>query len=135
MLPPSPDGLEWRGLVSDGEVNALHAEAFEHPPESTPWVERLERWSLGWVTARDEDVLVGFVNVVWDGGAHAFVLDTCVALRARGRGLGVALLAAAAAGSRAAGCAWLHVDFVDELSPFYLDAAGFRPTPAGLLAL
>jgi len=37
--------------------------------------------------------------------------------------------------ARAAGCEWLHVDFDDELRTFYLDACGFRPAPAGLIAL
>jgi hypothetical protein len=35
----------------------------------------------------------------------------------------------------AAGCEWLHVDFGPELKPFYFDACGFRPTPAGLIHL
>lgn len=43
-------------------------------------------------------------------------------------------MAVAAAEARAAGCEWLHVDFDEELSPFYLDACGFRPTTAGLMA-
>lgn len=37
--------------------------------------------------------------------------------------------------ARAAGCEWLHVDFDDHLRPFYLDACGFSPTGAGLIAL
>ena len=41
------------------------------------------------MTARDDDGLVGFVNVPWDGAVHAFVVDTSVALRARRRGIGV----------------------------------------------
>ncbi|MBI4935776.1 MAG: hypothetical protein HY828_17985 [Actinobacteria bacterium] len=30
---------------------------------------------------------------------------------------------------------WLHVDFDDDLRPFYFDACGFRPTNAGLMEL
>ena len=78
---------------------------------------------------------MGFVNVAWDGGVHAFLLDTVVAARARRRGVGTRLVAAAVAGARAAGCEWLHVDFDDRLRGFYLDACGFRPTPAGLIVL
>ncbi len=37
--------------------------------------------------------------------------------------------------SEAAGCEWLHVDFDDELRTFYLDACGFTPTAAGVIAL
>jgi GNAT superfamily N-acetyltransferase len=85
--------------------------------------------------ARDDEGLVGFVNVAWDGAAHAFVLDTMVGTRARRRGVGTLLVAEAVAGARAAGCEWLHVDFEDHLGRFYFDACGFRPTNAGLIAL
>ncbi|MFI0421104.1 hypothetical protein [Spongiactinospora sp. 9N601] len=37
--------------------------------------------------------------------------------------------------ARAARCEWLHVDFDDELTDFYLSACGFQPTKAGLIAL
>ncbi len=36
--------------------------------------------------------------------------------------------------ARERGAEWLHVDYEDELDPFYR-ACGFRPTAAGLLAL
>lgn len=126
---------EWRGRIADDELNALHAEAFGHEVEDADWVARLERFSVGWVVARDESGLVGFVNVAGDGDVHAFLLDTCVATRARGRGIGAELVRAAVYGARAAGCEWLHVDFTEDLAPFYRDACGFRPTAAGLLAL
>ena len=32
-------------------------------------------------------------------------------------------------------CEWLHVDFEEDLRPFYFAACGFTPTDAGLLAL
>jgi hypothetical protein len=58
--------------------------------------------SLGWVVARDGAELVGFVNVAWDGGVHAFVLDTIVASSAVRSGIGTRLVDAAGAGARAA---------------------------------
>ncbi len=79
--------------------------------------------------------MIGFVNVVGDGGAHAFVLDTVVAPSCRGQGVGAALIAAAVDGARRAECEWLHVDFEDHLRPFYYDACGFRRTAAGLISL
>jgi GNAT superfamily N-acetyltransferase len=127
--------FEWRGGFSNGEVNRLHAEAFAHPPLEDDWRAQVEGHSLGWVCARVAGRLVGFVNVPWDGGVHAFVLDTIVATDARRQGVGTGLVAAAAAGARDAGCDWLHVDFEDDLRGFYLDACGFAPTNAGLIAL
>ena len=31
-----------------------------------------------------------------------------------------------------AGCHWVHVDYEPQLTNFYQNACGFRPTPAGL---
>jgi GNAT superfamily N-acetyltransferase len=87
------------------------------------------------VTARDAGELVGFVNVAWDGETHAFILDTMVSASRRRHGTGTRLIAVAADEARAAGCEWLHVDFDEGYRSFYIDACGFGPTPAGLLAL
>ncbi|QUQ64962.1 GNAT family N-acetyltransferase [Kutzneria sp. CA-103260] len=131
----------WRGEFTNDEVNALHAEAFGHPVGDVDWCDvdwwgRAQHHSLGWVCTRSSiGALVGFVNVAWDGGVHAFLLDTMVALSHRSRGLGASLVSTAVTGARAAGCQWLHVDFETHLRPFYLDACGFRPTEAGLIAL
>jgi GNAT superfamily N-acetyltransferase len=126
---------EWRGALGNDELNALHAEGFEHRLRDDDWVAQLERHSLGWVCARDAARLVGFVNVAWDGGVHAFVLDTLVARDARRAGIATRLVAIAVEHARAAGCEWLHVDFDAPLRAFYFDACGFQPTPAGVIAL
>jgi GNAT superfamily N-acetyltransferase len=131
-------GFHWRGAFTNGEVNALHAEAFEtrvFTDEEWDWVALTDRHSLGWVTAREGEALVGFVNVVWDGLVHAWLQDTMVAASARHRGVGVGVVRAAQAGAADAGCEWLHVDFDDDLRTFYFDACGFTPTNAGLIAL
>ncbi len=109
----------WRGPFTDDELNALHAEGFEHRLLEDGWVDEVERWSLGWVIARDERGLVGFVNVPWDGLVHAFIIATLVAVRVRRSGVGTRLIEIAADEARAAGCEWLHVDFDDEFAPFY----------------
>jgi ribosomal protein S18 acetylase RimI-like enzyme len=85
--------------------------------------------------ARDGDELAGFVNVAWDGSDHAFLLDPKVRPEHQHRGIGTQLVRLAAAHVKEAGCEWLHVDFDDELAPFYLGACGFKPTAAGLLDL
>ncbi|HEY5013296.1 MAG TPA: GNAT family N-acetyltransferase [Acidimicrobiia bacterium] len=129
---------EWRGAFDNAEVNRLHAEAFEtrvFDESEWNWTALVDRHSLGWVVARDESGLVGFVNVVWDGLVHAWIQDTMVAVRARGRQVGTQLVTRARDGARDAGCEWLHVDFDDHLRSFYFDACGFTPTTAGLIAL
>lgn len=125
----------WRGAFENAEVDALHAACFGRACRDADWAGRLARHSLGWVCARRDGSLVGFVNVAWDGAGHAFVLDTMVATPARRHGVGAQLVAVATREARAAGCDWLHVDFEPHLRGFYLDACGFRPTGAGLIPL
>ena len=127
--------VEWRGSFESTEVEALHAEGFGHPIAAYDWRGQVERHSLGWVTARDGGDLIGWVNVPWDGGGHAFILDTLVAGSARRQGIATRLVTVATDHARAAGCEWLHVDFDAELESLYLDACGFRPTPAGVILL
>lgn len=122
--------------VDDVVLSGLHARAFGgDPAEVTPWARRLQRHALTWVGAFDAGRLVGFVQVCWDGGAHAFLLDTVVDPGWRRRGVGTALVRAASADAAAAGCDWLHVDFEPHLEGFYLQECGFRSTSAGLLRL
>jgi GNAT superfamily N-acetyltransferase len=130
--------MTWRGAFTNEEVNALHAEAFEtrvYDAAEWNWEQLVEAHSLGWVTARLDGQLVGFVNVVWDGLVHAWIQDEMVARAARRRGVGRDLVRHAAQGAREAGCEWLHVDFEDDLREFYFGACGFTPTNAGLLRL
>jgi GNAT superfamily N-acetyltransferase len=125
----------WRAPFENRDLNALHAEGFSHAVLDIDWRTQVERHSLGWVCAFEDDRLIGFVNVAWDGGVHAFVLDTLVTREQRRNGIGRQLLERAVRESRAAGCEWLHVDFEDELRDFYFGACGFTATPAGLIAL
>lgn len=128
----------WRGPFTNREVNGLHAEAFKtrlFSDEEWNWVELTARHSLGWITARDGNDLVGFLNIPWDGFVHAWVQDTMVAITHRQFGIGKQLVSAAVEGARAAGCEWLHVDFDNGLERFYINACGFTPTKAGLIAL
>ncbi len=126
---------EWRGGFANDETNALHADAFEHGMFDDDWQALVTQHSLGWVTARDGDSLVGFVNVIWDGLVHAWIQDEMVASESRHRGIGVRLIEVARDRAKLAGCEWLHVDFDDHLRPFYFDAAGFTRTNGGLINL
>jgi GNAT superfamily N-acetyltransferase len=128
----------WRGPFTNDEANRLHAEAFEtrvFSEDEWNWERLTAEHSLGWVVARRDGELVGFVNVLWDGLVHAWIQDTMVAKSARRLDIGTNLMAQARVAARAAGCEWLHVDFDDHLRGFYFDACGFTPTNAGLIAL
>jgi len=121
--------------VDDAQLSTLHALAFEYQVEVQPWAARLERHALTWVGAFSNDLLVGFVQVCWDGGAHAFVLDTAVHPSYGRQGVGKELVRIAADESKAAGCEWLHVDYEPHLMDFYVKVCGFSPTEAALLKL
>jgi GNAT superfamily N-acetyltransferase len=130
------DGITygWRAEISDAEVNELTASYGGNT--AAGWWDQIRPHSLGWVAARNgHGAAVGFVNVAWDGCDHAFVLDPKVRADHQHRGVGTALVRLAAEHAGDAGCEWLHVDFRDELAPFYFDACGFTPTAAGLIHL
>ncbi len=130
--------FSWRGEFDNGELNRLHAEAFGHrvfDGEEWDWLRQVSDHSLGWVMARDDGNLVGFLNVPWDGLVHAWLQDVMVAATAQHRGVGRAMVSLARERTAAAGCEWLHVDFDSDLAPFYITACGFSPTGAGLINL
>ena len=116
--------------VSDEALNALFSAAWiGHASRSFRGV--LAR-SLLYVCAYKHGALVGFVNVAWDGGQHAFILDTCVHSEHRRQGIGKALVCKAIEEASHRGVAWLHVDFEPQLLGFY-QSCGFRPSSAGVL--
>lgn len=90
--------------------------------------------SFGWISAHDEERLVGFVNIAWDGGVHFFMLDTTVHPEYRRRGIGAALVRRAIDLCRRHG-EWLHVDAEAGLMNRLYLPAGFTPTDAGVLSV
>jgi GNAT superfamily N-acetyltransferase len=76
--------------------------------------------------------MVGFVHAIWDGGAHAFILDTVVHPDFQRRGIGRDLVRTVTDEAFNAGCDWVHVDYESGLAGSSQNACGFRPTPAGL---
>jgi GNAT superfamily N-acetyltransferase len=98
------------------------------------YAERVLRRSLVHVGAFEGERLVGFVNVAWDGGIHAFLLDTTVHPEFRRQGIATSLVRRAAELARERGAGWLHVDYEPHLEGFYR-GCGFRPTAAGLIDL
>ena len=67
--------LHWRGPLTDDEMVDLVSSYGVTPVPG--WWDQIRPHSYGWVTARTHDgSVVGFVNVVTDGGDHAFLIDT-----------------------------------------------------------
>lgn len=118
--------------VSDDELNALFAAAW--PAHAPSRFQPMLGHSLAYVCAYAEERLIGFVNVAWDGGIHAFLLNTTVDPVAQRHGIGRELVRRAAAEAQARGMHWLHVDYEPHLEFFYR-GCGFRPSLAGVLRL
>ena len=67
-------GYQLRGEIIDEELLLLTRSHGGRP--SVGWWDGIRPYSLGWICARQGDgSLIGFVNVAWDGGDHAFLLD------------------------------------------------------------
>lgn len=118
--------------VTNEALNRLFADSWEdHQPVN---FEPILARSLVYVCAYFEQRLVGFINVAWDGGKHAFLLDTTVHPGVRRNGIGQELVCRATEAARERGVVWLHVDYEPHLTEFYR-GCGFVPTDAGLIRL
>ena len=127
-----PIQIEVDAFPDKQDLSALWRSAWG-PPVPTQYQRVLSR-SLAHVAAYDSSRLVGFVNVAWDGGAHAFILDTCVHADYRRQGIATKLVMRAVSVARERGAHWLHVDFEPHLSEFYRKC-GFHHSEAGLIRL
>jgi GNAT superfamily N-acetyltransferase len=118
--------------VTNEALNALFAAAWENyqPGDFAPILSR----SLAYVCAYEGERLVGFVNLAWDGGVHAFLLDTTVHPDVQRRGIGLELVRVVVDEARTRGVEWVHVDYEPHLHSFYT-RCGFKPTDAGLIHL
>ena len=118
--------------VRNEELNALFAAAW--PAHSWRDFRPILKQSLAFVCAYQAERLIGFVNLAWDGGFHAFLLDTTVHPDLQRRGIGRRLVGHAAEVARERGTVWLHVDCELRWTAFYR-GCGFRHTEAGLMCL
>ena len=118
--------------VSSEALNALFEDAWpgHTPRDFSPVLAQ----SLGYVCATADGVLVGFVNVAWDGAIHAFLLDPTVRSDFQRQGIGTHLVHQAIDLAKSKGVEWLHVDYEPRLAEFYAKC-GFRTTAAGLINL
>lgn len=119
--------------IDNDALNQLFAAAWPNH-QQTDFHQPLSH-SLLYVCAYAPDtMLIGFVNVAWDGGVHAFLLDTTVHPDYQRQGIGTTLVREAATAAAARNIDWIHVDFEPHLLHFYR-ACGFRHTEAGLINL
>lgn len=118
--------------IENAALNELFTVAWTNhtPSDFQPILAR----SLAYICAYDSERLIGFVNLAWDGGVHAFLLDTTVHPAFQRRGIGRRLVAAAVDVAQQRGIEWVHVDYEPHLDAFYR-ACGFQPTLAGLIRL
>jgi GNAT superfamily N-acetyltransferase len=115
--------------VSNESMNSLFSAAWGGAGDTD--FQPMLAHSLAYICAYDGPALVGFVNVAWDGGIHAFLLNTTVDPAWQRRGIGTRLVREAIGVAAERGMEWLHVDYEPHLERFYLDC-GFEPTLAGL---
>ncbi len=129
-----PREIEYRPdpLVPLETLESLFAVAWDQPSRRD--FDSVLRHSLSYVCAYHEEQLVGFVNLAWDGGVHAFLVDATVHPDYRRRGIGRGLVLRAVQAAREHGVEWVHVDFEPRLGAFYR-GCGFRDTDAGLMRL
>ena len=132
--PLAPDVITYRvsPAVTNAELNTLFAAVWPGAGEAD--FQPVLAHSLAYICAYDGPTLVGFVNLAWDGGIHAFLLDTTVHRDWQRRGIGRRLVREAVAVAAARGMEWLHVDYEPHLDGFYR-GCGFQPTLAGLIRL
>ena len=115
--------------VNNDELNSLFRVSWSNHQDED-FSDVINR-SLVYVCAYKRTELIGFVNVAWDGGFHAFLLDTTVHPDFRRKGIGTELVKRAIDACKRKGVQWLHVDYEEYLKSFYRKC-GFFPTKAGL---
>jgi GNAT superfamily N-acetyltransferase len=119
-------------LVTNEQINDLFAAAW--PNHIASDFQQVLGHSLLYVCAYVDERMVGFVNMAWDGGIHAFLLDTTVHPDFQRQGIGVQLVQTAVQEARNRGIEWVHVDYEPHLRKFY-ERCGFKRTEAGLIDL
>lgn len=132
-----PESVEYRvsPRITSDELNRLFAASWPNHQwtDFGPVLARSLAYVCAYAAGSASEHLAGYVNLAWDGGGHAFLLDTTVHPDLRRRGIGRQLVHRAIDVARARGLDWMHVVFEPHLRTFYL-GCGFRCTDAGVLA-
>jgi len=94
----------------------------------------MHRRSLVYLCAYYRNQVVGYVNVVWDGGTRGFLVDLTVHPEYRGRGIGTALVERAVEVANRRGVGSLRAEFGPDEVEFYR-RLGFESVDAGVRRL
>ena len=121
-------------VVSNEDLSELYALGWERERVVVYDFQPIHERSLGFFCAYAGEKLVGYVNLAWDGGVHAFLLDPTVHPAFKRRGIGRELVRHAVELAHQRGLEWVHVDYEPHLDGFY-KSCDFKPTLAGLINL
>ncbi len=121
-------------VVSNEALSELYRLGWDKPGQVVYDFQPIHKRSLGFFCAYSGHKLVGYVNLAWDGGVHAFLLDPTVHPAFQHQGIGRELVLHAIELARESGLEWVHVDYEPHLDGFYKNC-GFQPTLAGLVNL
>ena len=121
-------------VVTNEALSELYRLGWGKPGNTVYDFEPIHQRSLGFFCAYAGEQLAGYVNLAWDGGVHAFLLDPTVHPDFQRRGIGRELVLHAIELARQSGLEWVHVDYEPHLDHFY-KSCGFEPTLAGLVRL
>ena len=119
------------GTVEPKEIEDLRAAVGWDRSEGT--YKDVLRRHYAYYVARDDDIgLVGYVSVLSDGIADAFLLDLIVHPVYQKAGLGIRIVKTTIEDIKHAGIQCLQVTFSDDLEPFYTKC-GFHIFKGGII--
>ena len=117
----------------------VEPDEIEDPREAVGWdrsegiYEQVLQRHYAYYTARSANgKLIGYVSVLSDGVADAFLLDLMVHPEHQGTGLGKQLVKRAVSDMKQAGIQCVQVTFNDHLEPFYAKC-GFHIFKGGII--
>ena len=119
--------------VSSGEINVLMALCWDEFEDTD--FDRILQHSLAYFTIRDDqNRLIGYCNLAWDGGRHASLFDLNIHPDFRHQGLAIKMIQQVKQVAIDNNIRFFHVDFDPTLEPLY-KKAGFDMISAGLMLL
>ena len=125
------DKIQKNGIVKPEEIENLR-EAVGWDRSEGIYKDVLERHYAYYTTRSENGTLIGYVSVLSDGVADAFLLDLMVHPEHQGTGLGKQLVKQAVTDMKQADIQCVQVTFEDNLEPFYAKC-GFHIFKGGII--